>query len=98
MIDEGFTCLVCGREVAPLRYTARDHCPHCLCSLHVDVFPGDRASDCKGVLRPVGTEKGKKGIRIVYECDRCHASKKNISAADDDSDAIIKLSANPLKG
>ena len=36
MIDEAFTCVVCNKKVEPLSYTARDHCPNCLCSLHVD--------------------------------------------------------------
>ena len=37
MIDENFICEVCGKEVKKLGYTARNHCPHCLCSKHVDV-------------------------------------------------------------
>lgn len=97
MKDENFICEVCGREVKKLNYTARDHCPHCLCSLHVDVFPGDRACECHGVLRPIGIEKNKKGMQIVYRCEKCGAIKKNIVAADDDMDMIIKLSAKPLE-
>ena len=31
----------------------RNHCPNCLSSLHVDEEPGDRASDCGGIMEPV---------------------------------------------
>ena len=51
--DAGFICRNCGREVPPLGYSSRNHCPFCLCSLHVDVLPGDRAADCGGILDPV---------------------------------------------
>ena len=59
MIDEGFVCENCGKEVEKLNYTARDHCPYCLHSKHVDINPGDRANTCKGLLKPVGIEKFK---------------------------------------
>jgi len=42
MIDEDFTCENCNEEVKALGYTARDHCPYCLYSKHVDKNPGDR--------------------------------------------------------
>ena len=46
-----FTCKVCNREVIPegAGTDHRNHCPNCLTSLHVDVEPGDRASDCGGL-------------------------------------------------
>ena len=47
MIDEKFICENCGYEVDKLNYTARDHCPNCLWSKHVDINPGDRLNDCK---------------------------------------------------
>ena len=72
MIDEGFTCIVCGNTVEPLSYTARDHCPNCLCSIHIDDYPGDRLCKCLGVLRPIDIEKGKKdSLKIIYRCDKC---------------------------
>lgn len=96
MRDENFTCAVCGKSVKKLGYTARDHCPHCLSSLHVDNFPGDRKSECKGVLEPIGIERNKKGVQIVYRCTVCGQIKKNIAADDDNSELIIELSARPL--
>ncbi len=93
MIDEAFTCYNCGKKVEPLNYTARDHCPNCLHSLHLDINPGDRASNCKGHLIPIGIEKNKKrGYKILYKCDKCGIETKNIMAIDDNMDEIIKLS------
>jgi hypothetical protein len=96
MIDEPFTCKVCGKAVPPLGHTARDHCPKCLCSLHLDVNPGDRDADCGGILRPVGIKTGKKGIQIVYKCEKCGISKVNIAASDDDYDLICQLSSKGI--
>lgn len=93
MVDENFICYNCNKEVSPLGYTARDHCPNCLYSLHVDINPGDRASNCKGHLIPVGIEKNKKsGYKILYKCDKCGKETKNIMANDDNMEEIIKLS------
>jgi len=92
MIDESFTCMVCQKEVKPLNYTARDHCPYCLCSKHVDNNPGDRANDCHGILKPIGIEKYNDTYKILYECDTCHKKHKNIMAKDDNMDLIIKIS------
>lgn len=97
MIDESFECTVCGREVEPLGYTARDHCPYCLSSLHLDLNPGDRLSNCHGVMEPIGIENAKKGqYKIVYRCTKCGLIKRNIAAMDDNMDLIIKIMANPL--
>lgn len=94
MIDEGFTCLHCGKEVSPLNYTARDHCPYCLYSLHVDILPGDRKNSCQGLLKPIQLEKFKDTYKIIYTCEKCHQPHKNIIAKDDDMNEIIKLSSN----
>lgn len=94
VIDEGFTCAVCGAKVTPLGYTARDHCNVCLYSLHLDNYPGDREAGCGGVLRPVSLILNKKGRQIVYKCEVCGALKKNVAARDDDEDIIIELSVN----
>lgn len=92
MIDEEFICENCGKKVEPLKYTARDHCPYCLYSKHVDINPGDRKNTCSGFLEPISVEKHKKGFKIIYKCQKCKEIKKNISAIDDDMDLIIKLS------
>lgn len=97
MRDEGFICVVCGREVLPLGYTARDHCPFCLYSLHVDNNPGDRKNICQGKLKPIDVEKFKDTYKIIYQCEKCGEIHKNIIAKDDDIDKIIKLMAKEEK-
>lgn len=97
MIDEKFSCIVCGEEVKELKYTARDHCPKCLCSRHVDIYPGDRACKCKGILEPIGIEKYRDTFKIVYKCSKCGEIKRNIAARDDNMDLIISLSSKVLK-
>ena len=93
--DAGFVCHHCGREVGPLSYSSRDHCPYCLHSLHVDIYPGDRSNECRGDLKPIGVElSGKKGMVILYRCQKCGQLHKNVSARDDDYDKLVRLSAH----
>ena len=96
MIDEKFICEVCGKQVSPLGYTARDHCPYCLCSKHVDINPGDRACPCQGILKPIGIDKYKDTYKIVYKCAKCGQIKRNIMAIDDDYEQIIQISKNAI--
>ncbi|MDD3048564.1 MAG: RNHCP domain-containing protein [Bacilli bacterium] len=97
MIDENFICENCGAEIKALGYTARDHCPFCLYSKHVDVLPGDREASCGGLLEPIATEHDPKhDYKIVYKCEKCHMIKKNIMAKDDNLDLIIKISSSPI--
>ena len=75
-------------------YSSRDHCPKCLCSKHVDITPGDRANDCKGLLEPISAEiNPKKGYVIIYKCKKCGAICRCKAAEDDDIDYIIKLTS-----
>lgn len=94
MIDEAFVCEVCNKKVEPLGYSARDHCPYCLCSKHVDINPGDRQNPCKGILRPIEIDKYKDTYKIVYKCDKCHELHRNVMASDDDFDKIIEVMRN----
>lgn len=102
--DDGFICAHCGKEVKPLGYTSRDHCPFCLWSIHIDVNPGDRANECHGNLVPIKVETdSKKGYVIVYKCDKCGEIHRNRAAHEakvqpDSISLIIKLSAAEVKG
>lgn len=92
MIDENFECIVCQKKVDKLNYTARDHCPYCLSSIHVDNNPGDRNCKCLGILKPIDIEKGKKDtFKIVYKCQKCGIIKRNKAAIDDDYDKILEI-------
>ena len=92
MIDEEFICDNCRKKVEKLNYTARDHCPYCLYSKHVDINPGDRSNLCRGLMEPIGIEKFKNTYKIIYKCSKCNAIHKNIVAIDDNFDEIIKIS------
>lgn len=92
MIDENFICDFCGKKVSKLEYTARDHCPYCLYSKHLDNNPGDRQNNCHGLMQPIGIEKYKNSYKIIYNCTKCHTIHKNIMAKDDNFDKIIQLS------
>lgn len=102
--DAGFVCGNCGFEVMPLVKTSRNHCPKCLCSIHIDINPGDRASDCKGLLIPVSAAPDpQKGYIITHKCKKCGELRRNraalkTSAKDnlpdeqyDNEDFLIKL-------
>lgn len=101
--DSGFVCAHCGKEVNPLGYSSRNHCPFCLWSLHLDENPGDRASECGGGMEPVFAEPDpKKGYIITHRCTKCGAVRRcraalgdsRSSAATDDIDLIIKLTVH----
>lgn len=91
MIDEDFICEYCGMEVKKLGYTARDHCPFCLASKHVDIYPGDRSQKCHGKLVPIEIEKYKDTYKIIYRCQKCNEMRKNIMALDDDFDKLVDI-------
>ena len=67
---EDFTCEQCGASVTGNGYT--NHCPHCLWSKHVDIFPGDREAECQGLMAPVTlqvkTSSGFDKARILHRC------------------------------
>jgi len=88
--DESFICAHCGKSVSPLGYTSRNHCPFCLWSMHADINPGDRASDCGGRMYPVAVAPhSKKGFILTHKCERCGKVSNNKSANDDNSELLI---------
>ena len=97
MRDEEFVCENCGKNISKLNYTARDHCPYCLYSKHLDINPGDRLNTCKGLLKPIAIEKFKDSYKIVYKCTKCGMIHKNIMANDDNMDLIIELTKETPK-
>ena len=100
--DDSFVCAHCGKEVKPLGYSSRNHCPFCLWSLHVDKNPGDRAEECRGQLKPVKVlPDAKKGYIIVHKYEKCGAIRRNKAAHDakvqpDNLSLLIKLTASEI--
>ncbi len=99
--DVGFTCSTGGKATPPHGRTARDHCPYCLWSEHVDVVPGDRAAGCGGRLEPVAVEKRGGRFVIHYRCARCAAARVNQALLDgdppDDWERVVALSARDAR-
>ena len=91
--NDAFICAACGSSVAPASGTCRDHCTACLCSQHVDnSLPGDRASSCGGLLRPLYAQiHQKKGIMIFFRCDMCGITRNNKAAEDDNQEVLAQL-------
>ncbi len=86
MRNEEFICENCGKHVTiHPDGSARNHCPYCLASKHVDdIFPGDRASNCHGTMQAIAFENRKnKGLVIVHECTKCKKQIVNKLAPDD---------------
>ncbi len=87
---EDFVCDNCGEKTQGDGYT--DHCLKCLWSKHVDINPGDRLCDCKGLMEPIGVEIKSKEYIIHYRCSRCKYRHKVKSNPDDNLEKIIELS------
>ena len=87
---DSFTCRVCGCD-------HRNHCPNCLHSLHVDVEPGDRASDCGGIMEPIAVWVRKNGEwAVIHRCRRCGGLSSNRVAADDNPMKLMSIAMKPV--
>lgn len=97
--DQSFICHNCGKKVEKLEYTSRDHCNHCLYSIHVDITPGDRLNECKGILKPFNIEISNKikSEVIIYKCLKCGNIIRNKVAIDDNKDEMYKIVENYAK-
>ena len=96
---DSFTCKVCGRLVTPAGAGSdhRNHCPNCLCSLHVDEEPGDRAADCGGIMEPIGVWVSRKEEwAVINRCRRCGRLSSNRVAADDNPMKLMSVALRPL--
>ncbi|CCF84524.1 RNHCP domain-containing protein [Nitrolancea hollandica] len=93
--DETFRCRACKRMVGPALSGGRhrNHCPVCLHSRHVDgKTPGDRASDCRSLMAPVGLFARPTGEQvIIHRCLGCGFERYNRIAADDNPLTIMQL-------
>ncbi len=89
-VVEDFVCQHCGSKVTGNGYT--DHCPVCLWGRHMDRdFPGDRASDCRGLMKPVRVLYVKGIYRIEYICEKCSHTFVVDAASEDSKEALLAL-------
>ena len=91
---EDFACDNCGEFNKGDGYT--DHCFFCLWSKHVDINPGDRKSNCGGLLRPIGAEVKKEIYIIHYVCESCGFKHQVRSSKNDNNEEVQKLLRNPF--
>lgn len=97
--NDVFKCKVCGRTVIPEGAGAshRNHCPNCLCSMHLDIEPGDRASDCGGVMEPIAVWVRRGGEwALIHRCRICTALSSNRIAADDNPMKLMSIAMRPI--
>ena len=92
-------CRHCGHEfsLAAPGTRHRNHCPHCLWSVHLDDTPGDRASLCRGGMEPIAIAVDPRGEwQVLHRCGTCHTSHVNRVAGDDDERTLLGLALRPL--
>ena len=86
MINDSFECENCGAQIEKHpEGSARNHCPVCLYSKHLDdTIPGDRASKCHGMMKPIWIDyKKNKGNMILHKCQKCWKEMLNKISPDD---------------
>jgi hypothetical protein len=97
---DAFRCVGCRLDV-PLMAPGtahRNHCPHCLSSLHVDRTPGDRRATCRGRMAALSVTVREGGEwLIVHHCQRCGGLGVNRIAGDDNALALMRLAMRPLR-
>ena len=75
----------------------RNHCPHCLSSIHLDNIPGDRSADCGGIMEPISIYVRPDGEwALIHRCKKCGELKINRIAADDNEYLLLSLACKPL--
>ena len=84
---EDFECEHCGELVVGDGYT--NHCPTCLWSKHVDIYPGDRANECGGLMCPKSLELLGGEYILTHQCRDCGGEKRNKTAKNDDISAFL---------
>lgn len=100
MDSKFFICSNCTKKVsfeAPGTHH-RNHCPFCLCSIHVDgSVSGDRSSTCLGIMDPIAKFYKKKDEEvIVHKCRKCGFIRYNRIAGDDSFELVEGLKVIPI--
>ncbi|HEY3328582.1 MAG TPA: RNHCP domain-containing protein [Capsulimonadaceae bacterium] len=94
-----FQCIHCGNPVGEQAQGTdhRNHCPICLWSKHLDNTPGDRASECGGVMEPVAVWVRPGGDwALIHRCRRCGDLHSNRIAGDDSELMLLSIAIRPV--
>lgn len=98
MINESFQCENCWKDITKHpEWSARNHCPFCLYSKHLDkAFPWDRDSNCFWLMPAIWIDyKKNKWWMIKHKCTKCGKEILNKIAIDDNYvEFISKLNNN----
>ena len=86
---EHFTCENCNTKVQGDGFT--NHCPNCLWSKHVDIYPGDRACACGGLMEPVESILKKQEYFVKQKCITCGFYRINGLAKNDNFSVLLGL-------
>ncbi|TDC11281.1 RNHCP domain-containing protein [Nonomuraea longispora] len=97
---DAFRCVGCRLDV-PMTAPGtahRNHCPHCLTSLHVDHrIPGDRRAACRGRMAALSVSVRQDGEwLIIHLCRSCGELSANRIAGDDNALALLRIAIRPL--
>jgi hypothetical protein len=97
---DAFRCVGCRLDV-PLSAPGtahRNHCPHCLTSLHVDRrIPGDRMESCRGRMAALSLSVRQDGEwMIIHHCLACGELSANRIAGDDNALVLMRMAMRPL--
>ena len=98
-INTTFLCRNCGAAVPPPESGGkmRNHCPHCLWSLHVDLSKGDRRCSCRGLMEPISVWVKPSGEwAVIHRCTSCGFIRANRIAADDNEMLLFSLAAKAI--
>ncbi|MDF5754181.1 RNHCP domain-containing protein [Spongiactinospora sp. TRM90649] len=95
-----FRCAGCRLDV-PLSAPGtahRNHCPHCLTSVHLDDrTPGDRRAACGGRMTALSITARPDGEwLIIHHCEACGGLSANRIAGDDNALALLRIAVRPL--
>ena len=98
---EAFRCVGCRALDIPMAAPGtahRNHCPHCLTSLHVDRrVPGDRAAGCRGRMSALCLSAREDGEwMLIHLCRTCGELSANRIAGDDNALALVRMAVRPL--
>lgn len=103
--DNEFRCCHCRKMVFltdAMATAHRNHCPYCLCSLHVDTKPGNRKSLCCARMEPIGLtfkhggfdkygNERSKDVMLVHLCTGCAQININRIAGDDSIHGVFDI-------
>lgn len=94
--EEDFTCIMCSKHIEGTGYT--NHCPYCLYSIHIDVYPGDRQEQCHGIMKPIDiVTRGGEPVDVIHQCQKCFITKTNKLSEGDSMDAVITIMKDKVK-